>query len=67
MQTYVRITWGDLFKMTYEYFDFDGTKLQFKSFIDAVRDVRVYRIIVINEIARNIYLRSGAGWKRDDS
>ena len=49
--------------MTYEYFDFDGTKLQFKSFIDAVRDVRVYRIIVINEIARNIYLRSGAGWK----
>ena len=40
---------------------------QFKSFIDAVRDVRVYRIIVINEIARNIYLRSGAGWKRDDS
>lgn len=53
--------------MTYEYFDLNGTRLHFKSFIDAVRDIHVYRIIVINEIARNIYLRSGAGWKRDDS
>ncbi|CUS25501.1 hypothetical protein FC70_GL001111 [Paucilactobacillus oligofermentans DSM 15707 = LMG 22743] len=53
--------------MTYEYFDDKGSELVYGNFINAVRDIKVYRIIVTNAIVSNTYFRSGAGWERMDS
>lgn len=49
--------------MTYKYYSQDGTELFFSSFIDAVKDARVYFVESINTVKAQFYYRSGSGWK----
>lgn len=53
--------------MEYKYYDQKDNRIKHKNIVEAAKDLNVYKVETINDVARQTYIRTGAGWKPEQT